>query len=111
MRWFQVLAAVPVCSDEPEAVDVVVRLVRRRLSDAAEPTARLRRVELSELRWIETHWVVQAESDERAGIWVLRTLRAALDTVCQMLQTGRRHATVDVEPEFALCVEPFEESA
>jgi len=104
MGCFRVWAAICLETADPEAAGTVEWVVRQRLADQSEEAARLYTVRLSEPDWLQACWRIRAESDERAALWALHTLRAAASAACR--HAGPATDRVDVAPMFSLTVEP-----
>ncbi|WP_034271476.1 hypothetical protein [Haloechinothrix halophila] len=106
MAWYRVLTAIPVQSDDHGALKTLRTEVRWLLAAEATPTVSVDGVQLAEDGWLEVQWRIAMNSDERSGVWALRTLRAALAAACHALRRGGRGLWVEVGDGFAVSVEP-----
>lgn len=107
MGWYRVLTAVPVHSDDPGALKALQTEVQWLLTAEATPTVSVDAVQLAEDGWLEVQWwITTTDSDERSGVWALRTLRGALATARHALRRSGREQWVEVGDGFAVSVEP-----
>lgn len=105
MGCYSVLTAIPVQSGDSGTLKALRAEVHRVLTADAIPTVWVESVQLADDGWLEVQWFIKTDSDERSGVWALRTLRGALATARHALRRRGREEWVEVGDGFAVSVE------